>query len=111
MKQLLLLTLFLAGCATNLPQQNKELKEKEFFKIEKSSKNYPVIIKHKKSSTSLNHSKINKKRVVEKKVTISQSKPLEVARVCVDKEGKMHNCTYKIPKPYKDSFERYNSIQ
>ncbi len=93
MKQLFFLAFFLVGCTNNNMIANKD------FTYDTIKDTYSYRKKEKKL------------QVIEKKVTISKPKPVEVARVCVDKQGKMHNCNYKIPKPYKESFDTYNQIK
>jgi len=44
--------------------------------------------------------KITQQKPKTRKPKPTINKPLEIERVCFDKDGKAHNCNYKIPKPY-----------
>jgi hypothetical protein len=43
------------------------------------------------------------KHSITKKTRASKEQPQELARVCFDKSGKAHNCSYKIQTPYKSN--------
>ena len=77
----------LSGCvATSTPQEslNEEPINTEQTLNQKSSTAQKIIKRAFKKSE-------NKKRL---------QKAIEVARVCFDKQGKAHNCNYKIKNPY-----------
>ena len=60
----------------------------------------------KASTKKVTIAKQNKKKPKIKTSNPAPKKPKEVERVCFDKQGRAHNCNYKIPKPYNN-----NSIQ
>ena len=89
--------LYFTGCAT-------------INKVEKSQEptiqydNPPITeTKSIQKKTSIKQVTVVKQNKNKPKIKISNpmsSKPKEVERVCFDKQGRAHNCNYKIPKPY-----------
>ena len=89
--------LYFTGCAT-------------INKVEKSQEttvqyDNPPITETKSVQKKDNTKKVTvvKQNKNKPKINISNpmtSKPKEVERVCFDKQGRAHNCNYKIPKPY-----------
>ena len=92
--------IYFTGCATINKIDNSQEQVTQY--------NSPVTgsINIKKSSTGKSTDKkvkIRKSIKQKPKIKIEKpalKKPKEVERVCFDKQGKAHNCNYKIPKPY-----------
>ena len=87
MNKLLLITLsicFISGCSNN-----------KTMPIEAKSENI-VIDKNVSKKPKIN-------KIIKRSLKKEPTHPIEVARVCFDKQGEAHNCNYKIKKPYLDT--------
>ncbi len=81
------LVILLSGCvATSTPQE--------------SPKEEPIIVEQTVDQESSSAKKVIKQAFKKSENKKRLQKAVEVARVCFDKQGKAHNCNYKIKKPY-----------
>ena len=95
------IVLCFTGCATvNKVEKSKEstVQYDNSPITENKSVQKKALIKA--STKKVTIAKQNKKKLKIKTSNPMPKKPQEVERVCFDKQGRAHNCNYKIPKPY-----------
>ena len=95
------IVLYFTGCATvNKVEKSQEptIQYENSPITETKSVQKKAVVKA--STKKVTIAKQNKKKPKIKTSNPTPNKPQEVERVCFDKQGRAHNCSYKIPKPY-----------
>ena len=89
---LMSISLCFTGCVTSVNNPNSLDVPTTQYKVPQT-KNKNIKAKSIKKKMTQQKPKIKKLKSI-------VNKPQEIERVCFDKQGKAHNCNYKILKPY-----------